>query len=226
MTSPTRDGAGPPNGGVGELGDRLAELGADVHGPLDEVSVPMYVLARDGTILWMNRAATALVPAGKGKEFGEVLAPEVAAEARRRFMLRMRGREAFTDHRLVLRTPAGTRREVEISSAPLRDGHRIVGVFGVVQRVVQQGLQRGSPPRAPDARRALTPRQHEILQLLGDGLTTGQMAERLTLSTETVRNHVRAVLSSLEARSRLEAVLLAHRRGLLDLPADSRHPDG
>jgi PAS domain S-box-containing protein len=222
MTSRSEDDGALPNGGEGELGRQLRELGADVHGPLDEVSVPMYVLARDGKIVWMNRAATALLPDGKGKEFGEVLPPELAAEARRRFMLRMRGREPFADHRLVLRTPGGTRREVEISSAPLRNGHRIVGVFGVVQR----DSLRGSPPERTDARPALTPRQHEILQLLGDGLTTGQMAERLTLSTETVRNHVRAVLSSLEARSRLEAVLLAHRRGLLDLPAASRQPDG
>jgi DNA-binding NarL/FixJ family response regulator len=52
--------------------------------------------------------------------------------------------------------------------------------------------------------------------MLGAGLTTQQMAERTGLSIETVRNHVRAVLRALGAQSRLEAVLLAHRNGLLD----------
>jgi DNA-binding CsgD family transcriptional regulator len=62
----------------------------------------------------------------------------------------------------------------------------------------------------------VTPRQQEVLRFLGAGLTTREMADRMSLSIETVRNHVRMVLAQLGARSRLEAVLLAHRRGLLE----------
>jgi two-component system nitrate/nitrite response regulator NarL len=47
------------------------------------------------------------------------------------------------------------------------------------------------------------------------------MADELGLSTETVRNHVRGLLAELGARSRLEAVLLAHRFGLLEPPAEN-----
>jgi LuxR family maltose regulon positive regulatory protein len=64
----------------------------------------------------------------------------------------------------------------------------------------------------------LTPRQLEALQLLGRGLTTVQMAEEMGVSIETVRNHVRALLSQLGAQSRLEAVLRAHSAGLLTEP--------
>jgi DNA-binding NarL/FixJ family response regulator len=95
----------------------------------------------------------------------------------------------------------------------LRSGQRIVGVFGVFRalRPVAPGTGRSAPAPA-----RLTPRQREVLEMLGAGLTTRQMAERTGLSIETVRNHVRAVLRELGAQSRLEAVLLAHRRGLLD----------
>jgi DNA-binding CsgD family transcriptional regulator len=65
---------------------------------------------------------------------------------------------------------------------------------------------------------SLTPRQHEVLRLLGTGLTTGQMAELMALSPETVRNHVKSTLRELNAKSRLEAVLTAYRLGLLARP--------
>jgi DNA-binding NarL/FixJ family response regulator len=61
----------------------------------------------------------------------------------------------------------------------------------------------------------LTKRQSEVLQLLCEGASTDQIAATLHLSTETVRNYVRQVLRALGAHSRLEAVALAHQKGLL-----------
>jgi DNA-binding CsgD family transcriptional regulator len=200
-----------------ELATRLEALGGDLYGSLQQHPVPMYVLDRAGTILWTNDVANELIPGAADRPFGDVVVPEAALRTRRHFALRMLGREAFVDHRVVLRGSGGARREVEISSAPLREGGRIVGVFGVI---------RPGPPRVvaalPERRAAdppsLTPRQGEILLLLAAGRTTAQMAELLGLSTETIRNHVRAVLAQLGARSRLEAVLVAHRDGMLELP--------
>jgi DNA-binding NarL/FixJ family response regulator len=54
-----------------------------------------------------------------------------------------------------------------------------------------------------------------VLTLLGVARTTSQIAEELGVSTETVRNHVRAVLTALGAKSRLQAVVTAERLGLL-----------
>jgi DNA-binding NarL/FixJ family response regulator len=62
----------------------------------------------------------------------------------------------------------------------------------------------------------LTPRQHEILLLVAEGLATKQIARRLWLSPATVSNHVAAILIALDAHSRLEAVSTAHRLGLLE----------
>ena len=61
----------------------------------------------------------------------------------------------------------------------------------------------------------LTRRQMEVLRLLGDGASTDDIAASLHLSRETVRNHIRHLLRALGAHSRLEAVAVAHRTGLL-----------
>jgi DNA-binding NarL/FixJ family response regulator len=61
----------------------------------------------------------------------------------------------------------------------------------------------------------LTPRQLEVLGLLDAGVTTVDIARRMQLTTTTVRNHVAGVLGALGAHSRLEAVAIARRQGLL-----------
>jgi DNA-binding NarL/FixJ family response regulator len=61
----------------------------------------------------------------------------------------------------------------------------------------------------------LTVREREILELLAAGRSTTDMVAELVLSVHTVRNHVRNVLQKLNASSRLEAVAVATRAGLL-----------
>jgi len=51
--------------------------------------------------------------------------------------------------------------------------------------------------------------------LLGEGASTEMIADHLGIARETARNHIRAVLRELGARTRLEAVVEAHARGLL-----------
>jgi DNA-binding NarL/FixJ family response regulator len=69
-------------------------------------------------------------------------------------------------------------------------------------------------PSAP-AGETLTARETEVLQLLAEGLPTDEMAARLYLSVNTVRNHVHSVLRKLGVHSRLEAVAHGIRRGLI-----------
>ncbi len=68
--------------------------------------------------------------------------------------------------------------------------------------------------RAPGA--DLTLREREVLRLVADGLSTSDMAGRLFVSPNTVRNHVQSVLVKLGAHSKLEAVVIATRSGLLE----------
>ena len=64
----------------------------------------------------------------------------------------------------------------------------------------------------------LTVREHEILQLMASGLGNKEIASQLQLSLHTIRNHVQNVLAKLGAHSKLEAVAIAAREGLVDRP--------
>jgi DNA-binding CsgD family transcriptional regulator len=67
----------------------------------------------------------------------------------------------------------------------------------------------------PAEESALTERQQEVLALLAAGESTGAIAEALSISPVTVRNHVQRILNALGVHSRLEAVLLARETGLI-----------
>ena len=62
---------------------------------------------------------------------------------------------------------------------------------------------------------ALTARERETLDLLAEGATTDEIGRRLGVSRNTTRNHVQRVLEKLGARSKLEAVAVARREGLI-----------
>jgi PAS domain S-box-containing protein len=200
---------------MSELAEKVAELGGDIHGSLEELPLPMYLLDRKGTVVWLNEAAEQLVPGAVGKKFTDVLAPDEVHTARRIFALRILGQAPFSDHTTTVRLADGARQEVDISSVPLRKRHQIVGVFGVIRG---QHPVTEAPERVQSDVPTLTPRQAEVLRMLGTGLTTRQMADQMGLSQETVRNHVKAALGELNAKSRLEAVLTAYRLGLLPQP--------
>ena len=96
---------------------------------------------------------------------------------------------------------AGTRVPVEVSAVALKNGERVVGVFGLIEERPDDSAT-APPPH-------LTPRQVEVLRLLEQGRSTKQIAAELHLSTETVRNHIRRLFRALGVNSRLEAVAAA-----------------
>ncbi len=62
---------------------------------------------------------------------------------------------------------------------------------------------------------ALTPRQLEVLRLVGDGLTSQKVADRLGLSARTVDRHIENMMKRLQVHSRIELVKYAIREGLV-----------
>jgi DNA-binding NarL/FixJ family response regulator len=72
--------------------------------------------------------------------------------------------------------------------------------------------------------RTLSARQREILQMLADGMQTDAVAERLGLSTETVRTHTKRILAKLEASTRTQAVAIGIRHGLIEAPLRASCP--
>jgi PAS domain S-box-containing protein len=200
---------------AGQRADRLEALSGDVRDALLEVALPMYVLDRRGRIAWLNRAASTVAPDAIGQKFTEYLPPDQLHHGRRRFASRILGQATLDDHATAIVLPDGQRHEVEISSVPLRRRQQIVGVFGVIHPPRSHQQAQAQPAEQPPT---LTPREHEVLRLLGAGLTTEQMAEQLGLSPDTIRNHIKGLLAGLNARTRLDAVLTAYRLGLLQPP--------
>jgi PAS domain S-box-containing protein len=187
----------------------LQSLGSDVERALTDVNVPSYIIDKSGTIAWVNPAAERLVGDVRGRRFTEVVTVEDRPRAREAFARKILGKEKVTDAEVELHGPDGRQLSVEVSSVPLREGHQIVGVFGLLAR----------PPTAPKSSRPharLTKRQREVLAMLAHGMSTRQIAEELHLSKETVRNHVRGILSALDVHSRVEAVAAARAEGVLD----------
>lgn len=82
-------------------------------------------------------------------------------------------------------------------------------------------LARLLPRLRPTYRRVgadITPREREVLELLAEGVSTQELAQRLVISVATARNHVQNILNKLGAHSKLEAVSIAVREGVIEFP--------
>lgn len=92
---------------------------------------------------------------------------------------------------------------------------RVAAGDTVVAPPLLPALVRRTSRRGTRGPAELTPRELEVLTLLGDGAGTRQMAAQLDVSPNTIRNHIRAVLGKLGASTRLEAVTIARRLDLI-----------
>lgn len=72
------------------------------------------------------------------------------------------------------------------------------------------------PAPADDSRLdVLTPREREILVAIGEGLTNDELAARFFLSISTVKTHISRLLQKLDARDRVQLVIIAYEAGLV-----------
>jgi len=179
----------------------------DLTTTLQKVRVPSFVVGRDGVVTWLNDAAKEEFGDLEGEPFARIIPPERADFVRRQLERKLEHPSSVTDYDTDVLTRDGSRRPAEISSVAIPGGDRCHAVFGVVL----PGRRKVPKTEAP----MLTPRQAEILALIASGMSTVQIAEALHLSRETVRNHVRNILRQLRVHSRVEAVALAYRDGLL-----------
>lgn len=85
----------------------------------------------------------------------------------------------------------------------------------VTGRVLLAYRERGAPARSGVELEVLTPREREVLALVGAGLTNTEIAERLVLGEGTVKTHVGHVFAKLGLRDRAAAVVVAFDHGLV-----------
>ncbi|MCX4816571.1 response regulator transcription factor [Streptomyces sp. NBC_01239] len=90
----------------------------------------------------------------------------------------------------------------------------------VLSRVLDRFLRTTHDPAPLPALRNLSGREREVLTLIGQALSNAEIADRLSLSEATVKNHVTAVLRKLGLRDRVQAVVAAYDHGLVE----PRHP--
>ena len=113
---------------------------------------------------------------------------------------------------------AGARAALPYHASPLEIGAAIRGAMAGLASVpvaLATGMLEGD---LPDGRgHVLTPREREILTLLGEGLVNKEIGVRLGVSEHTVKTHLAAIYEKLDASNRAEAVATGLRRGLIML---------
>ncbi|MFF2079084.1 response regulator [Kitasatospora sp. NPDC058162] len=86
---------------------------------------------------------------------------------------------------------------------------RLIGAFAA---------QQPTPTRASDRLGVITEREREILTLVGRGLSNPEIAAELVLSIATVKTYMTRLLAKLDARDRVQLVILAYEEGLVSVP--------
>ncbi|MEU7906176.1 response regulator transcription factor [Actinoplanes sp. NPDC049118] len=85
----------------------------------------------------------------------------------------------------------------------------------VTRQLVGRHAARIRPAEEKPANVALTPRELEVLRLIASGLSNGEIAVALVISQETVKTYVSRILTKLDLRDRVQAVIYAYRNGLV-----------
>jgi DNA-binding CsgD family transcriptional regulator len=197
---------------MSELAHQLRDLGnADITAALRELPLHAFLVDSNGIIRWQSKASrTGLGRLAGHRWFDELPSTFPLSEANQDLWARTLSSGEPVEFTIEVREADGQVNRHEINAAPLHDGGSLVGFFGV------------AVPSGPSARHPhvlsgdlLTKRQLEVLELLAEGMSTSQIAAQLYISKTTVRNHIAHLLSNLGAHTRLEAIVLARKAGLI-----------
>jgi DNA-binding NarL/FixJ family response regulator len=91
----------------------------------------------------------------------------------------------------------------------------------ITRRLIEEFVRRPAPGAGPAAGLdGLTDRESEVLRLIARGLSNDEIATRLFVSMATVKTHVTHILTKLDLRDRVQAVVLAYETGLVQPGAD------
>lgn len=152
-----------------------------------------------------------------GRHISELTVPEEGRSTAEEVMAAIQRGESWQGSFRVRRKDGSVFTAYVKDSPILDDAGRLIGIAGCSIEIADPDLAQavrsliGDNHHGPGGRRTrtLSPREREVLALLARGLTGEQIAERLVLSPETVRTHIRNAREKLGASTRVEAVTMA-----------------
>ena len=109
--------------------------------------------------------------------------------------------------------------EVLATLSNIADGQLAVSP-ALLREALTAGAEEPSPVETPRDRAeafAVTPREHDVLTLVADGLTNKEIGARLSITEDTVKKHVQNLIWKLRAADRTQAAILAFRLGLIEV---------
>src|SRR5215210_5141664 len=99
----------------------------------------------------------------------------------------------------------------------LKSGEALLSPAEVIEMLRMVSRKRQKEYEAQRAIEKLTPREKQVLQALGEGLDSKDIAEKLHITVETERTHMVNILGKLDVHSRLQALVFAARHGLVEI---------
>jgi PAS domain S-box-containing protein len=187
---------------------------------LDCVDLAVIGTDADGVVTTWNSRAETLYGWSRDEACGqhvlELMMPAESRRAAESILATLKRGEAWQGPFRLRRKDASIITAFVKNSPILDDAGVLIGVVGVSIEIADTELATAvralaSVDRGPSGRRArtLSPRERQVLGLLAHGLTGEQIAERLVLSPETIRTHIRNAREKLGASTRVEAVTMA-----------------
>jgi PAS domain S-box-containing protein len=207
--------------GVPNSGGRLAPAGSPSHAQvLDQVDLAVIATDADGFVTTWNSRAETLYGWSRdeacGRHIIDLMMPSESRRVAESILATLQRGESWQGPFRLRRRDATIVSAFVKNSPILDDDGVLIGVVGVSIEIADPELatavralaqvDRGVPGRRA---RTLSPREREVLGLLARGLTGEQIAERLVLSPETIRTHIRNAREKLGASTRVEAVTMA-----------------
>ena len=107
--------------------------------------------------------------------------------------------------------------EIVDSVRRLRAGEALISANEMIQMLRMVSRKRQEEMEAQRAIEKLTRREREVLQALGEGLDSKEIAQKLHITVETERTHMVNILNKLGLHSRLQALVFALRNGVVEL---------
>jgi DNA-binding CsgD family transcriptional regulator len=217
--------------GLGRHGsfERRIAVATGTHGIVFSTGEPAFAVDRHGSILPWNEAAATSLCYREAEALGskcwqlvrgkDTFGNRYCCEHCPMMEMAVRHQSPYRCS-MSLKTATGTLKRYKVSTLVLFDGHDGETLIHLCHAEPDgstntSGVSSDSNHDANSSLGILTPRELQVLQHLADGHATEDVATLLSISTATVRNHIEHLLHKLHAHSRLEAVAVARRLGLI-----------